>query len=135
MAEPAINADDRPIDDTPITTLDLPMTPVRDRNIPATAWIEAPPELLTLADTLPPQTPSRATLYKRRIGPWLLWRSGPAAKADACYWAAHVEDLTLQYTFRLFPDGTGDGTGPSGATHARFRDWKIDLRDHTERSV
>ncbi|NLA37125.1 MAG: hypothetical protein GX868_15765, partial [Actinobacteria bacterium] len=123
MAEPAINADDRPIDNTPITTLDLPMTPVRDRNIPATAWIEAPPELLALADSLPPDAAGRTTFYKRRIGPWLLWRCGPAARANACYWAGHVEDLSRQFTFRLFPNATGRGTGPSGQTHDRFRDW------------
>ena len=46
--------------------------------------------------------------------------TGPAASttsADAC-------------TFRLHPDGTGEGTGPSGAAHDRFRTWKEDLRDH-----
>jgi len=32
--------------------------------------------------------------------------------------------------FRLFPDGTGDGVGPSGRAHSRFRTWKEDLRDH-----
>jgi hypothetical protein len=30
-------------------------------------------------------------------------------------------------TFRLFPDGTGDGVGPSGQRHTRFRTWKEDL--------
>src|SRR4051794_26796593 len=32
----------RPIDPTPVHTVDLPATPQRDRTIPATAWIEAP---------------------------------------------------------------------------------------------
>ena len=67
--------------------------------------------------------------YKRRIGPWLLWRAGPATKADARYWAADAGDLTDQHTFTLLPDGTGHGVGPSGAAHARFRTWKEDLRD------
>jgi hypothetical protein len=29
----------------------------------------------------------------------------------------------------LFPDGSGDGVGPSGERHGRFRSWKEDLRD------
>ena len=40
--------EDRPVDPTPVHTVDLPATPQRDRTIPATAWIEAPPELLAL---------------------------------------------------------------------------------------
>ena len=123
----ALRYDQRPDDDTPIHTEDLPPTPVRDRNIPATAWVEAPDALLTLGDDLP-GTP-RAD-YKRRIGPWLLWRAGPATGADARYWAARADDLADAHTFRLFPTGDGEGTGPSGASHTRFRTWKEDLRDH-----
>jgi hypothetical protein len=59
-----------------------------------------------------------------------LWRAGPARGADARYMALRADDLDDQHTFRLFPDGTGDGQGPSGQTHARFRAWKEDLRDH-----
>ena len=113
--------DERPLDHTPLHTDDLPPTPVRDRNIPATAWIEAPPSLLTLGDDLP-GTP--VAEYKRRIGPWLLWRSGPASGGDARYLAVDGE---REHTFRLFPDGTGEGYGPSGTRHARFRTWKEDL--------
>lgn len=40
---------------------------------------------------------------------------------------ADAQDLSTQHTFRLFPDGSGAGTGPSGATHGRFRAWKEDL--------
>jgi hypothetical protein len=123
----ALRYDQRPDDDTPIHTEDLPPTPVRDRNIPATAWVEAPEDLLALGDDLP-GTP-RAD-YKRRIGPWLLWRAGPATGADARYWAARADDLADAHTFRLFPTGDGEGTGPSGASHTRFRTWKEDLRDH-----
>ena len=122
----ALRYDLRPDDDTPLHTLELPLTPVRDRNIPATAWIEAPADLLGLGVDLP-GTP--VADYKRRIGPWLLWRAGPAVGADARYWVAHVDDLTTTYTFRLFPTGDGEGVGPSGATHTRFRAWKEDLRD------
>ena len=121
----ALPADERPIDPTPVHTADLPPTPIRDRNIPAEAWVEAPDALLRLGDDIG----SPDVTYKRRIGPWLLWRAGPAVKADARYWVGHVDDLDRQYTFRLFPDGSGSGTGPSGIDHQRFRTWKEDLRD------
>ena len=67
--------------------------------------------------------------YKRRIGRWLLWRAGPATGADARYMAIASDDLAERFTFRLFPDGNGDGLGPSGRSHTRFRTWKEDLRD------
>ena len=118
--------DERPYDDTPLHTADLPATPVRDRNIAASAWIEAPAELLALGADLPG---APVADYKRRIGPWLLWRAGPASGADARYWVARADDLSVSYTFRLYPSGEGTGVGPSGVTHTRFRTWKEDLRD------
>jgi hypothetical protein len=118
--------DQRPSDDTPRHTTDLPATPQRDRNIPATAWIEAPDELRRLGADLP-GTP--VAEYKRRIGPWLLWRAGPASAGHARYWAGLADDPSTSFTFRLFPEGDGTGTGPSGASHTRFRSWKEDLRD------
>lgn len=123
--DPAMRYDERPSDDTPVHTADLPPTPIRDRNIPATAWVEAPESLLTLGDDLPEQPVAE---YKRRIGPWILWRAGPARRGDARYWVVH--DATgAEHTLRMFPDGSADGVGPSGATHDRFRAWKEDLRD------
>ena len=119
--------DERPADETPIHTVDLPPTPVRDRNIVATAWIEAPSSLLTLGDDLREHPVAE---YKRRIGPWILWRAGPAKHDDARYWACADSDLDRSFMLRLFPDGSAEGTGPSGATHLRFRAWKEDLRDH-----
>jgi len=119
----SLPADQRPYDDTPVHTADLPPTPIRDRNIPATAWVEAPAALLEAGDDI--GAPRIA--YKRRIGPWLLWRAGPARGDDARYVAVHADDLDRIETFRLFPDGTGDGAGPSGQRHQRFRAWKEDL--------
>lgn len=117
------SAEDRPIDPTPVHTDDLPPTPTRDRNIPASAWIEAPVALRELgADLGLPEA-----LYKRRIGRWLLWRAGPARGAHARYLAIDAQDLGDHHTFTLAPDGTGRGEGPSGAEHTRFRAWKEDL--------
>jgi hypothetical protein len=120
--------DERPADNTPVHTADLPATPIRDRNIPATAWIEAPAELLHLgADLADDPADSPIAEYKRRIGPWLLWRAGPATDGDARYWACHGEDFSCQVTFRLYPDGSGDGLGADGSSCTRFRAWKATL--------
>jgi hypothetical protein len=128
MTGPALPADERPIDSTPVHTADLPPTPIRDRNIPAEAWVEAPPALLQLGDDI-----GRPTItYKRRLGRWLLWRAGPASRANARYLAIDADDLDRSFSFRLFPDGTGEGDGPSGIRHERFRSWKEDLHAHQE---
>jgi hypothetical protein len=116
----------RPTDATSLHTEDLPATPQRDRNIPARAWVEAPDTLRRLGDDIGGPEAD----YKRRIGRWLLWRAGPATHADARYLAVAADDLATQFSFRLYPDGTGDGVGPSGARHQRFRTWKEDLRDN-----
>jgi hypothetical protein len=125
MTKP-LPADQRPFDPTPIHTGELPPTPIRDRNIPAEAWVEAPVALLESGNDIG----RPAIAYKRRLGAWLLWRAGPATKADARYVAIDADDLERSFSFRLFPDGSGEGTGPSGVTHERFRSWKEDLRDH-----
>jgi len=122
----ALPADERPIDPTPVHTDALPPTPIRDRNIPASAWMEAPPRLLALGDDIG----QPVITYKRRIGRWLLWRAGPASRADARYLAVDPDDVGRQFEFRLFVDGTGTGAGPSGTEHHRFREWKQDLHDH-----
>ena len=116
----SLPADERPVDPTPVHTADLPPTPIRDRNIPASAWVEAPPALLHLGDDIN----QPLITYKRRIGRYLLWRAGPATHADARYLALAADDLAEQYEFRLFPDGTGDGIGPDGVRQQRFRLWK-----------
>ncbi len=119
--------EDRPVDATPVHTEDLPATPQRDRAIPATAWIEAPPELLELGRDLGHDF----VAYIRRIGPWLLWRAGPATRGDARYLALAADDLATRFTFRLHASGDGEGLGPDGVVHHRFRAWKESLRDAT----
>jgi hypothetical protein len=123
---PALPYHRRPLDETPLHTEDLPANPQRDRNIPAHAWVEAPGELLQLGRDIG----GPVAEYKRRIGRWLLWRAGPATGGDARYMAVAADDLGRSFTFRLFPDGAGEGAGPGGSSHGRFRAWKEDLRDH-----
>lgn len=124
MVSDALPYDQRPADHTPIHTADLPPTPIRDRNIPATAWVEAPADLLALGADLPGRPVAE---YKRRLGPWLLWRAGPATRGEARYWAGRGDELDVVCTFRLHADGSGEGLGPSGRRHDRFRSWKEDL--------
>jgi hypothetical protein len=123
---------ERPADHTPVHTTDLPATPTRDRNIVASAWVEAPHELRRLGDDLPDRPEAE---YKRRIGRWLLWRAGPAV-GDARYWAADADDLTITCTYRLRPEhdtadgpANGAGAGPDGIVVHRFRAWKESLLD------
>lgn len=118
-------AAERPVDHTRLHTADLPPTPQRDRTIPATAWAEAPAELLSLGQDLG----HGLVGYKRRIGRWLLWGTGPARGGDGRYMAIAADDLTSQWTYRVYPDASGEGVGPDGATHTRFRAWKESLRD------
>lgn len=126
MDDRPLNSDERPIDRTPVHTEDLPATPTRDRNIVASAWVEAPAALLGSGADIG----DVEAAYKRRIGRWLLWRAGPARRADARYTAIDSTELGRSVSFRLFADGTGSGSGPSGTHHERFRAWKEDLRDH-----
>jgi hypothetical protein len=118
-------AEQRPPIAHDVHTADLPDLPQRDYLIPATRWIEAPETLRTLGADISVDL----VAFKRRINRFLLWRAGPAAKADARYMALAADDVTEQYTFRLTPDGTGSGIGPDGVTHTRFRSWKEALRD------
>ena len=106
-------------------TEELPPTPQRDYLIPVERWVEAPEAIRSLGLDLG----IGLVAYKRRIGAWLLWRAGPAVKSDARYGAVDSSDLSRVFTFRLFPDGSGEGLGPDGAPHGRFRSWKEALRD------
>jgi hypothetical protein len=38
--------------------------------------------------------------------------------------ALAADDLDERYTFRLRPDGSGEGTSADGRRHERFRTWK-----------
>ena len=128
----ALPADQRPIDDTPVHTADLPPTPMRDRNIPATAWVEAPPSSWPLGDDLPGRP---VATYKRRIGRWLLWRAGPATGADARYLvrSTPADDLGPTTTIPAFPGRPGDGIGPSGQSpRSGSGAWKERLPRTTE---
>ncbi len=125
VGEP-LRYDQRPADHNPVHTSDLPDTPTRDRNIVASAWVQAPPELRSLGVELRGAPEAE---YKRRIGRWLLWRAGPAV-GDALYLAIAADDVSVQHTFRLRPEANGvngEGAGPSGEVHHRFRAWKEDL--------
>ena len=131
LVRSALPADQRPFDDTPVHPGALPATPIRDRNVPAEAWVEAPAALLAAANGIPAPVGQSGDgrvriAYKRRLGRWLLWRAGPA-KGDARYVAVHADDLDRILEFRLFPDGTGTGSGADGTVHYRFRDWKRSL--------
>ena len=106
-------------------THELPPTPQREYMIPATRWVEAPDEVRSLGDDLGVDL----VAYLRRIGHYLLWRAGPAVRADARYMAINADDFADRWTFRLFPDGTGEGDAPDGSSHTRFRTWKEALRD------
>ncbi|MBW3668571.1 MAG: hypothetical protein KY443_05095 [Actinobacteria bacterium] len=97
---------------TVLRPADRPAPPVRDREITAAAWDERPPSL-----------PADA-IYRRRIGRWLLWRTGPSRGGDTTYFAFDPDDLARQFTFHE------TGVGPSGVAHERFRTWKEDLRDN-----
>ena len=112
----------RPFLHDPVSTSELPPTPVRTHRIPAAAWDEAPPELLALAADLETDEPP---YYLRRVDRFLLWRAGPPV-GEARYLAIAVDDLDEQYTFALHGK-TGEGIGVHGQSHERFRTWKESL--------
>jgi len=107
-----------------VHTEDLPPLPQRDSRIVASRWVEAPAAVRSLGDDF-----GEEAGYVRRIGRYLLWRAGPAAHADARYAAVDADDLGHVFTFRLYPDASGEGMGADGAHYTRFRSWKESLRD------
>lgn len=121
----AIPVEQRPPVTGPVHTADLPAAPQRDSMIPVTSWVEAPEAARTLGDDLGVEL----VAYIRRIGRFLLWRAGPAAGAEARYLALAADDLAERYSYRLYADGSGSGSGPDGVHQTRFRTWKEALRD------
>ena len=110
-----------------VHTVELPPLPQRDSRIEVERWIEAPETVRLLGHDLGDGGSSVG--YVRRIHRYLLWRAGPAVGADARYAAVAADDLARIWTFRLHPDGVGEGEGPDGQVHTRFRSWKEALRD------
>jgi hypothetical protein len=125
MARMPVPAEERTPTERDWHTDELPATPQRDFLIPAERWIEAPADLATLGADFD----VTLVAYKRRIGRFLLWRAGPAVGADARYAGVAADNPAERYTFRLWPDGTGEGRGADDRVHARFRTWKESLRD------
>jgi hypothetical protein len=117
MTEKPLPVSERPFTSDRFETDDLPDTPTRSYRIPASGWHEAPQELLSLGDDL-----GEPVEYKRRIGRYLLWRAGPPL-GEAWYLAIAADEPVRRFRFRLHGK-TGEGTGPDGATHHRFRTWK-----------
>ncbi len=122
MSEQALPVHERPFTEEKYSTAELPDTPTRSFRIPADGWTEAPARLLRLGDDL-----GEPVEYKRRIGQWLLWRAGPAI-GRARYMAVS-EDRTTFWVFELHGK-RGEGLGPDGALHERFRTWKQALVAH-----
>lgn len=119
---PATPPGERPFVTRTYRTAELPATPQREYRIPASGWVEAPPELISLGDDI-----GEPVEYKRRIGRWLLWRAGPPVGVSR--YMAVADDGSAIHRFDL--DGKrGTGKGPDGAQHERFRTWKEALRDH-----
>jgi len=133
------------IDGVAVITFDMPGEPVnklnrgmkdeftalfdrieRDSSVRAAVLMSGKPDVWIAGADID----ERDVFFKRRIGRWLLWRAGPATKGNARYVAVASDDLAASYAFRLFADGRGEGAGPSGVLHERFRAWKEDLRDH-----
>ncbi len=119
MSDEALPVHLRPFTGDRYHTEELPDTPTRSFRIPAAGWIEAPQDLLTLGDAL-----AEPVEYKRRIGRFLLWRAGPPV-GEAVYLAI-APDSGERYRFELH-GRAGEGTGPDGEVHARFRSWKESL--------
>ena len=116
---------ERAVDATPVHTADLPRRRSATGGSPRPRGSKRRGAVLDLgADLDEPEVN-----YLRRIGPWLLWRAGPPSRGDARDLALWADDLGSTWTFRVLPDGSGEGEGPDGVVHQRFRTWKEALRD------
>ena len=111
---------ERPVDATPVHTDDLAGNAAARPEDPRDRVDRSAGAVLDLGADLDEPDVN----YLRRIGPWLLWRAGPPSRGDARYLALSADDLGNTWTFRVFPDGSGEGEGPDGVVHHRFRTWK-----------
>ena len=119
-----------PHDDTPVHTADLPATPDPRPQHPGDG-VGRGARRAAGARRRPARHRPIAE-YKRRIGPWLLWRAGPATRRRCPLLGRPGRRPRRQVHVPAVPRrATGQGVGPSGATHTRFRAWKEDLRDST----
>ena len=123
----ALPPSERPFTAERFSTAELPDTPTRSFRIPAAGWLDAPEQLLRLGAEI-----DEDVEYKRRIGPFLLWRAGPPI-GRAIYLAIDAGDLERRYRFDLH-GRQGSGWGPDGVEHVRFRAWKESLLAEAKRS-
>ena len=125
LASVALRYDERPDDDTPVSTDDLPADAHPRSQHPGDgvaggAGVAAGASATTCRDA--PVAAVQAA--DPRVAPVA---GRPGRGGDARYWAARADALDDPVTFRLFPDGNGDGRGPDGSHHTRFRTWKESL--------
>ena len=110
-------ADERPVDPTPVHTADLPAhAHPRPQHPGRRPGSRRPPSCCTSATT---SGDSAVIAYKRRIGPMaaLAGRAGQPGRRPLPG-RRRPTTSAAQHTFRLYPDGHGEGVGPSGPTHA-----------------
>ena len=109
MVTGALRDDERPDDDTPVHTPNCrPRRRATTTSRRPRGW-RRPPNCWRWART-PPTRP--VADYKRRIGPWLLWRARPATGGDARYWAALADDFAVATRSACSSTARGAGSGP-----------------------
>ena len=109
-----------------VTPTSCPRRRSATSSIPAERWIEAPADAAGARRR--PRDHARRLQAAHRPLPAVAGRARPT-RADARYMAIAADDLDERWTFRLFPDGSGEGVAPGGIAHrASARGRKI-LRD------
>ena len=119
-------AEDRPIDPTPVHTVDLPATPQRDRTIPATAWIEAPAALLD--SRARPRSRARRVQAPDRAVVALARRSRGEGER-ALRRARGRRSRASSSPSGCIRRATVKASVPTASCTTRFRAWKEALRD------
>ena len=124
----ALKYDERPADDTPIHTADLPADAGARPQHPGDGVDRGARRRSSTSATTCPA--ARWPTTSAGSGRGCCGGPGPPPAPMPATSRCGPTTSTVHHTFRLFPDGDGDGTGPSGERHTRFRTWKEDLRDH-----